>query len=96
MGARFAFEPPMNKHIFSLLPYPEETQNWVRISVDGRPPPLTNESPFDPRGSIEPVQEMREGSSLELGVLEKNMFSNLEISEFLGYTIYYLRSTSFY
>jgi hypothetical protein len=39
---------------------------------------------------------MREGSSLELGVLEKNIFSKLEINEFLGYTIYYLPSTSFY
>jgi hypothetical protein len=38
---------------------------------------------------------MREGSSLELGVLEKNMFSKLEISEFLGYAICYLPSTIF-
>jgi hypothetical protein len=55
MGARFAFEPPMNKHNFLLLPSPEETQNWVGISVDCRPPPLTNKRPFDTRGSIEPV-----------------------------------------
>jgi len=39
---------------------------------------------------------MKEGSSGERGVPEKNMFSKLEISEFLGYTIYYLLSTSFY